>query len=103
MRHQLFIILSFRPRSVRSTRDIVWKTIYRVCLIWILEDHHGCTNSRTRTARDVDHHGHPDTTRHNIGVFNLCITTKTKCTAVVVVDHEMSFVNITKQVLVQVP
>ena len=61
-----------------------------------------CTNSRTPTARDVYRHGHPDTTRHNIGVFNLCITTKTKCTAVVAVDHEMSFVHITKQALVQV-
>ena len=68
----------------------------------VLEDHHGCTNSRTRTARDVDHHGHPDITRHHIGVFNLCIPAKTKFPAVVAVDHEISLVHITKQALVQV-
>ena len=97
----LFIIPAFRPRSVWSTRYIVWNTIYRIWSAWILEDHHECTNTRTRTAPDVDHHGHPDTTRHNIGVFNYCITTKIKCTTVVAVDHEINFVHITKQDIVQ--
>ena len=56
----------------------------------------------TRTARDIVHHCHPDTTRPNISVFNLCITTKTKFTADVAVDHEMSLVHSKKKVLIQV-
>ena len=67
----------------------------------VLEDNKRSTDSRPRATSESDHHSHADSTRDNIDVLDIIITSESKCPAVVHVYHKMSLINIFNQVFIQ--